>query len=268
MPTLTYRTDFDANGGDWQLENKLPGSSTTFGVPVTGAADPSTAELRFPGHPEYAATDNVGTDYLTQIASAQRFSFGIYRTRVQFGTCQTSEDAVNAALGYYNDGTDADGDGLTDDSELDFQVFCGSPHNLSLTVFTEYQETPAQFRKLEHAINFSTGEVFDTLAADKDGFTKTATDATLVRPELFAPDAFYEIGFEWHATSLRFFMQLDGAERTLWTISDPARIPQRPVLFLYNLWHPSTHSYPATGSAAFPANDVVMHVDWFEYYAE
>ncbi len=265
--TPTYRTDFDA-ADSWLPHNGLPGSSTNFGVAIAGAADPSTAELRFPGHPEYAATDNAGPsyDYLTQIESPQKFSFGTFRTRLQFGSCKASEEAVNAALGYFDDGSDADQDGITDHLEMDFQVLCGAPHDLYLTVFTENDAT--QFRKLSHMVDFSTGDTFDTVSAQDDTFTKTLTDATLVRPELFAPDSFYELGFEWHPSSLRFFLVIDGAERTLWTLTDPARIPQRPVSFLYNLWHPPTHWFPSTSAAAFPANDVILHVDWLEYYAE
>jgi len=63
-------------------------------------------------------------------------------------------------------------------------------------------------------------------------------------------------------------MVLDGAEVTLWTLTDPTHIPQRPVTFLYNLWHPAAHWFPSTSAADFPARDVVMHVDWFEFFAE
>jgi hypothetical protein len=54
----------------------------------------------------------------------------------------------------------------------------------------------------------------------------------------------------------------------LWTLTDPTHIPQRSVTFLYNLWHPADHWYPSTSAADFPANDVVMHVDWFEFFAQ
>jgi hypothetical protein len=266
--TPTFRTDFDANGGDWQPGNALPGSSTNFGVPTTGAADPSTAELRFPGHPEYSATTNAGSNHLTEIDSSQQFSFGTYRTRVQFGSCDPSEDAVNATLGYFNDGTDADQNGLTDDLEITLQALCGTPHRLYLTVFTDNDPASGQFRKLAHVVDFMTGDLYDTPSAQKSDFTKTGTNPAFVRPELFDPNAFYEIGFEWHSSLLRFFLVIDGTEQTVWTLTDATHIPQRPVSFVYNLWHPATHWYPATGAAAFPANDVVMHVDWFEYYAE
>ncbi|MES1176362.1 MAG: hypothetical protein ABUL62_18710 [Myxococcales bacterium] len=67
-----------------------------------------------------------------------------------------------------------------------------------------------------------------------------------------APDADLLRVSVWHAQCLRFFIELGGAEQTLWTLSDAAHIPQRPVAFLYNLWHSDAHWYPDSSSAAFP----------------
>ena len=270
-PTPTYRTDFDATEAGWQSQTPLTNARTSFGVPIAGAGAPITAEVRLPGHPEYAATAKVGARFATQIGSARVFGFGRFRTRLRFGVCRPNEDAVNAALGYFSDGGDENQNGLTDDEEIDFQVLCGTPHRVFLTVFTDYQVADSgaeQFLKLSRVIDFGTGEVFDTPAPDQDAFTKQPTVPGFVHPELFASDGLYVVGFEWHATSLRFFLEVDGAEQTLWTLSDPARIPQHPVTFLYNVWHPDTHWYPATGAAAYPAQDVVMRPDWFEFYEE
>ncbi len=269
-PAPTFHTDFDAKGG-WSTGNKLPGSTTEFGVTSSGADDPATATLTFPGHPEYASTQNAGADYVTEIASPQRFGFGTFRTRLAFGACQPSEDAVNAALGYFSDGSsDTNNNGITDDLEINFQVLCGAPQYVSLTVFTDYQlvGSAEQFRKLTRVIDFSNGDIYDTPAADQEGFVKSAPNPSFVQPGVFTPGMFYEVGFEWHAASLRFFMQIDGVDVTLWTLTDAANIPQQPVKFVYNLWHPAAHWYPAAGKAAFPAQPVVMHVDWFDYYAE
>ena len=263
----SYRTDFDDNAGEWQPQSSIEGASTAFGVPIAGASDPSTAELRFPGHSNDATSNDSGPEYLSQIGSTRTFGFGTYRTRIQFGRCSASEDVVNAALGYFRDETDANQNGLTDEEEIDMQFLCGTPQRLFLTVFTDY-ESDTQFRKLARAIDFTTGDVFDTPAPDQDTFALTGNVKAWLRPELFDTSTFYVTGFEWHARSLRFFIELDGVEQTLCTLSDAARIPQRPVTFLYNLWHSDTHWYPANGAAAFPAEDVVMHVDWFEYYAE
>ncbi len=265
--TPTYRTDFDSGSG-WSSTNHLPGSSTSFGVQLDGAADPSTAEIRFPGHPEYAATDDDTSATLTEVYSAQRFSFGTFRSRVRFGACAATEEVVNAAVGYFNDGGDENGNGITDDVEISWQVPCGTPSNLSLTVFTDDQASPPAFRKLSHVIDFSTGDFYDTPSASQEGFVKSGNNPAFMRPELFDPSQFYELGYEWHTDSLRFFLMLDGVDVTVWTLTDETHIPQLPVSFVYNAWHPPAHWYPASGSANFPAHDVVTHIDWFEYFAE
>lgn len=257
-----YFVDFDDASG-WTSTTHLPGASTAFGVSDTGA---STAEVTFPGHSDYAGSKGAGTGNMTEIDSPQRFGFGTFRSRLRFGTCQTSEDVINAALGYFNDGGDENGNGITDDEEITFQVLCGTPQYLSLTLFTD--NSPTAFRKLSRVIDFSSGDYYDTPSAEQEGWVKTGNSAAFTQPELFDPNQFYELGYEWHADSLRFFLMVDGADVTVWTVTDPSRIPQLPVTFIFNAWHPTTHWYPATGVAAYPANDLVMHVDWFEHYAE
>ncbi len=268
---LTFRSDFDKNGGQWQPTSLVPGGSTNFGVTSPDADDLNTVELLYPGHVSTSGSAADRADYETEIASSQRFSFGTFRTRLSFGQCDPSEDLIHAAIGYFNDGGDANRNGITDDSEINLQVLCGTPQYLFLTVFTDYQTDSTgaeQFRMLSRVIDFSNGQVFDTPSAESRAYSMTATEAAFVQPGLFTAGVFYEVGFEWHASSVRFFMQLNGRERTLWTLSDSARIPTQPLKFVYNLRHPDAHWYPATGSASFPANDVLMHVDWFEYYAE
>lgn len=253
----TYRSELESSEG-WQTRTEVSGSSTEFGVDALGA---NGGELRFPGQ-----ADAVGPSQVSEIASNRRFGFGTFRTRLSFGACRSNEDVVNAAFGFFSDGTDANGNGITDDEEINLQVLCGAPNRLYLTVFTDYSAT--EFRKLSRMIDFGTGEVFETPVPSSDEFAKVDTVSAWRRPELFAPDAYVVLGFDWHAASLGFFIELDGAAVTLWALNDAARIPQRPVTFLYNLWHPEAHWYPSSAPAAAPASDVVMHVDWFEYYAE
>lgn len=259
--TPSYRSELDTSDG-WRPRLTAKGSSAELGVPALGATG---AELRFP-----ADSKQTGASSVAEIESPRSFGFGTFRTRLAVGSCRKGEDVVNAAFGYLNDGTDANGNGLTDDEEINIQVLCGSPTQLYLTVFTDYEidATGERFRKRSRVIDFATGDVFDTQSPETEDFVQSDSVPGWVRPELFAPGAYQIVGFEWHAASLSFFIELDGARETLWTLDDSARIPQRPVTFLYNLWHPDVHWYPASGSAAAPAEDVVMHVDWFEYYAE
>jgi hypothetical protein len=74
------------------------------------------------------------------------------------------------------------------------------------------------------------------------------------------------MGFEWHATSLRYFMVFGGKEVTLWTFTDPNYIPTLPAAFLFNVWH--SDNWWTGGAADYPAADAVMRVDWFRYWKE
>lgn len=265
-----FLEEFAADNHAWAAQTVLPGAATSLGAQSPTARDGYVAELRFPGHPDYAPGDNVGAQFVTELATQQRFHFGTYRTRLSFGACAPGEEAVMAFLGYFNDHQDHDGDGITDDLEIDVQVTCGTPHRMFLTVFTDDEEPPqgTRFRKLSRVVDFETGEVFQTPAADSASFAAVGNDPTFVAPELLAPDAFYELGFEWHTDSLRFFLKLHGAERDLWTLTGAELVPQLPVEILFNIWHPETHWYPAEGAADFPASDVVMRVDWVSFQPE
>jgi hypothetical protein len=268
---VAFETDFATNGGLWEERVELPGGSVEFGVPSTGAVGGSVALLRFPGDPARGPNDAVGPGYVTQIMTLQTFGFGTYRTSMQPGTCDPGEEVASAVLGYFGDGTDQDGDSITDEIEIDVQFLCGSPELVFLTVFTDYEVDDSgttQFEKLTRAVDFSTGDVFDTPSFTSYELTLTGTFPELRRPEFPVPGAFYEVGFEWHTDRIEFFLALDGAPQSLWVLTDPARIPQRPVHFMYNLWHPDSHWTPATGSADFPAEDVTLRIDWLTIVAE
>ncbi len=269
--SLTFETNFEANGAIWQERVVLPGGSIEFGAANVGAADDNVAVLRFPGNAVSEANDDVGPGYVTEIQTVERFHFGTYRTRVQFGTCAADEEVASAVLGYFSDGSDGDADGITDELEIDIQHLCGTPELLFLTVFTDYQieATGAeQFQKLTRSIDFSTGDVYDAVSSQSEELALTDTVAAFLRPGFPDVDAFYEVGFDWHTDVIRFFIVLDGIDLSLWTLSDPSRIPQQPIHFMYNLWHPASHWHPASGSADFPAEDVALVVDWLRIGAE
>lgn len=258
-----------SNDGRWLPQQSLPGAATAVGARDDSARDGFLAELRLPGHPEYEAGDSAGPVYATQLATEQRFHFGTFRTRLSFGRCAPNEEAVMAFLGFWNDGSDADGDGIVDDLEINVQVLCSDPSKLFLTVFTDYEEEPARrFRKLSRLIDFASGELFDTPASDSESLELVPRDEALVIAAPFAADTFQELGFTWRADSLHFFLRVDGVDRTLWTLLGSERVPQRPVQVMYNSWHPESHWYAPQASADFPANDVIFRVDWLSYTAD
>ncbi len=267
--THIFESDFASNGDLWNVETSLPRASASFGAPDSLARDGNVAELVFPGNASATSTDNVGPDYVTQISSRDRFGFGTLRTRVNFGGCAGAEEVVAAVLGYFNDGQDHDNNGITDDIEIDLQVTCGTPHVIYLTVFTDYQVTAAgtQFRKLSHIVDLATGAEYDSPSDDSDTYVPSGNNAALTKPALATTNTYFELGYEWHSGSVRFFINDGTTDLTLWTLADAAHVPQQPVYLMYNLWHPDSHWFPSSGAADFPANDVVMKLDWVRFEA-
>jgi hypothetical protein len=265
-----YLAEFEPGIPGWEEQVVAPDATTATGVRDDAARDGFVASLVFPGHADYAASDLTDARYATQIQSLDRFSFGTYRARVALGACSSDEEVVTAFLGYFNDGTDRDSDGITDDLEVDLQITCSTPTFAYLTVFTDYADTASGpvFRKLGRVVDFSNGELYDTPSDDSDSFERSGSDPALVKPDLFAPGVFREIGFEWQPDSIRFFVDIDGNDHELWQLTGRNHVPQQPLHLMFNLWHPEDHWFPRQGSADYPANDVVLTVDWVTVRAE
>jgi hypothetical protein len=268
---FTFFTDFASGDGLWTMRNQQ-GGGTDFGVGDPGAGDRKVAELRYPGQAGLSATDRVGPPFATEIPSTSLLHFGTYRTSLAVPRCAQDEDVVNAMFVFFNDGSDANHNGIADNDEIDVQFLCSAPSIMYLTLWTDYEEDdagrPQKFVKLRRIVDFATGDVYDTTSDTTDVYAKTTTEPAFARPGFPAASTFYEMGFDWHADSARFFIVLDGAELTLWSVADRAHIPQASVRILYNMWHPAEHWYPRTGPALYPAADVTLRVDWFGYRAE
>jgi hypothetical protein len=267
---FTFFTDFASNGPPWVMRAQANGR-TDFGVADTSSGDQKVAELRFPGRTGVAPTDWVGPMFATEIASAMRLHFGSYRSSLSVPRCPSDQDVIGAMFVYSNSGSDANHNGIADNDEIDVQFLCSAPSAIYLTIWTDYQLNDAGqpvFIKLRHIVDFATGDIYDTLSDMANGSTKTGNDPLFLRPGFPAASAFYEVGFDWHADSVRFFIVMDGVELTLWTLGDAAHIPQSSAPIMFNMWHPSEHWPPRSGPALYPADDVVMRLDWFGYRAE
>lgn len=261
-PHAGFLDELQENTGRWQEQLRTPGATTAVGNQSSLTRDGFLAELRFPGHPDYEASERVGPQHATQLATSERFHFGTFRTRLAFGACSPNEDVVMAFFGFFNDGTDADGDGLVDDLEINVQVLCSEPSQLFLTVFTDNDGD--QFRKRSRRVDFATGELFDTPRSDSDSL-ELVGDNGVVLERPFAEGRFQELGFEWRAEQLRFFLRVGDDDLTLWTLSGRDQVPQRPVHVMYNSWHPEAHWSPPQATADYPANDVWLRVDWVSF---
>jgi beta-glucanase (GH16 family) len=240
------------------------GGSTAFGITNASAGDNNVAELTFKGNAALGPSDKLTPDFATEIGTNDAtFGFGTYRTRVQLARCASSEELVNGIFTYFNDGKDHDGDGLIDNSEIDIEILCSDPSIISLTIWSEYTSDTAK-RGVTRVIHTQTGAYEDTTDDQDSGHGSKPEFKLAGFPD---PNAFYEMGFEWHADHIRYFIVVNGAELTLWTYTYAQYIPTLPAAFLFNVWH-STDWWSSRGTADYPASDATMRVDWFRYWKE
>jgi len=269
---VLFSSELASDDGAWDIFTPLPGARVTFGVAHAGAGslDGRVAALVYPGDPTLTAADRTDSDLNTGISTRQFFRYGTFLGRVQFATCASGEDVASAVFMYFADGADANANGIADLHELDLQVLCGAPSVVVMTAWSDYEiaASGAQvFRKLSHAVDTATGDVYDSTAPNERTFAKTGNDPALVHPGFPAPDAFTDVGIERAEDHVRFFVVQDGREVTLWTLTDVAYVPRVPLPLMFNLWHPGTHWVPSTTPADYPARDGVLLVDYAEWRA-
>jgi hypothetical protein len=256
--------DFSFANFDNLVGNTAPPNPTI----TSSAYNAATGVLTFPGSTVFGANDHAGPGFATELDSKMStFGFGQYRTRVQLARCAANEEVVNGIFTYFNDGKDHDNDGLVDNSEIDIEILCGTPTVLSLTIWSQYTNDNG-FKKWTRAIDLATGAYSESTKANEYGVTLKGTDPSFKHPGVPVADAYYELGFEWKADLIRYFIVLDGREITLWRFTDKTLIPTLQTGFLFNVWHPNEHWFAPYGSAAYPAHDAVMRLDWARYWRQ
>jgi beta-glucanase (GH16 family) len=260
----TYETQFVS--ADGFSSRSQPNGSIRFGEDDPGAEDGKAVALLFPGDAALGTGDGAGPANASEIDATRKFSFGTYRTRVKLGRCSATEELVNGVFTYFNDGTDHNGDQIVDNSEIDIEILCSNPAKISLTIWSQYS-SDTQFIKLTRVVDTATGNYSESPNDHEYGLVAKGHDDAFRHPGFPAADTFYEMGFEWHADRIRYFIVLDGAEVTLWDLQDAAHVPELEAPFLFNLWH-APMDWWTGASADYPAADATMSVDWFRYWKE
>ncbi len=234
-------------------------------VPHPRAEDNAAVALNFPGNPSFGPNSNSGPGYATEIALNDQFQYGKFETRLRFSSCSPGEEVVNGVFTYFNDGSDQNGNGLADNSEIDIEFLCGTPELLWFTVYTDYSAfEPGQLRKRTRKVNMRTG-AFDEFTDWPPALTAQGTIPGLAIAGFPAPEQFYTLGFEWREGFVRYYIVLNGQELELFRITNASRVPRRLSEFLINIWHANAHW--TDGSAAdYPANNTNMLVDWVKIW--
>jgi len=250
---------------DGMLFDSIPHTGTvTLGAKDTVARDGNLVNLLFKG-----GNTKVGPGGATEIDSKKAYGYGTFRFRVRLATCAKNEELVNGLFLYANDGKDHDGDGIVDNSEIDIEILCGQPNFINMTSWTGYTDD-THMKKQSRTVDLETGKVYignvDGYGYDEKDPRTGKVDPAFVHPGWYDANGFYEMGYEWSASKIRFFIVLGGKELTLYTTEDPTRVPTSQMQMLFNLWHPAEH-WNEEGAAAVAAKDATLSIDWFQYDA-
>ena len=232
---------------------------------ATAPASPSAAASPVaPAGPPVWSTEFAGDEGLWDLGvrGGGRVTFGV--------SDAAASDAVAGALLFPGDprfgSADRVGPGFA--TEIDIEILCATPSFISLSAWTDYSD--ARFLKLTRVVDFATGDYFESPSDHEYGIVRKGNLPEFRHPGFPDPNTFYEMGFEWHPTRVRFFIVVDGREIELWSMTDARYVPQRSSAWLFNVWHPQRHWFgpAADGDADYPAQNAEMRIDWARYWPE
>ncbi len=268
-PTL-ISDDFSSNAGTWKVTLDDPGSI------VFGLVDPEASDfvrIQLEGHPELSSSDYPGAGRSNEIRSLRTFSFGKFLARVRAARCSSNDEEVLSGIFLYgNDGaSDRNENGIIDNNEIDVEIACTEPHAIYLTSWTDYTDD-GHFLKVSRKVDLMTGNAYQTIPGREGQYGLSHTPVEnlpeILLPDLSLVDSFFEVGWEWAAANLRFFLVTEsGEEVTLWNFQDDRFIPQEPVPFYFNVWHSTSH-WNRSGAADYPHQDASLDVDRLDYLSQ
>lgn len=205
--------------------------------------------------------------------TTKTYRYGTFGTRMKTADC-TGQDAsgvVTAAFTYSRDHNDTNGNGITDNNEIDFEILCSQPDVVWMTVWTDYDEVTENLRSITRVLNVRTGEVLKNCY-----ITSYLTDCeppqpgenlpakTTPIPGFDASKQYRTYKFDWRSDRVTFYTY-DNQNRkvVLWDYRGSAdRIPQSPSLYMQNVWHSSRWD-PFGGASAHnrPSVENTAYVD-------
>lgn len=120
------------------------GSVASSGADNPAASDRKALELRVAG----GATPGVsgGAEVLTR----NSFASGTFSARLRTVDCSGQADvgAVTGLFTFFRDGSDQNGDGLPDNSEIDFEWLCADSSFLFLGLWTDFRPIDSRQRRV------------------------------------------------------------------------------------------------------------------------
>jgi hypothetical protein len=204
-----------------------------------------------------------------EVGTNDRFSFGTFASRLRTADCigQPNAGVVTGLFTYFNNGTDLTGDGLPDNSEIDFEWLCAEPETVYLTMWTDYRDSDGAQKRVGRAINLATGAILHTCYYTAFGDCSETLKGVEASPGTIgalsgynSSSGYYEYGFDWATDSVVWWMihPTSGQKIILWDYRGPkSRITQVPAAFLTNVWHTSDWPPESKASAIQPPTQAV-----------
>jgi glycosyl hydrolase family 16 len=234
-------------------------------VSVPGARDGRALKLQLDARPTAGPTHGV------EIASNHpAFQYGTFGTRMRTADCtgQPGVGVVTGLLTYATDYSDANLNGMPDNNEIDIEFLCGQTDVVWMSLWTDYDELGDAPLKISRAVNLRTGKVLynchiDAWLAPCEPLLAGENQPAAVPavPGFNAAKQFHTYSFNWQPDRVRFYAtDQRGKKITLWDYRGPrSRIPQKPSMFLQNVWHTATwdplngpaHKQPTANVAAY-----------------
>lgn len=239
------------------------------GVPATGTTDGRALRLRLPESPDQGPGGGPGAE------STSRFRYGTFVSRLKTANCAAQPNAgvVSGQLfTYFNDGSDYNGNGLPDNSEIDFETLCAEPQVLYLTVWTDYRAADSAQRRVMRAINLRSGKILATCYFTAFGWNNcqqlsgeeaSPSDVPAIA-DFNSATEYHVYGFTWSPTRVTFWIKANGTKITLWDYRGPERrIPHVPAYLLQNVWHAADWTpIDDPGAVERPRTSMSAWVDW------
>lgn len=198
------------------------------------------------------------------VTSRARYRYGTFSTRMRTADCRKQKHAgvVTGAFTFANDGRDHDGNGITDNDEIDIEFLCAQPEVVYLTIWTDYSETTDAFNAITRTIDLRTGTVLSTCRRHSWADDCPPEKKKIKRIKNFdSATRFRTYGFDWQPDHVTYFTYDDtGHKIVLWNYRG-RYIPDTAAPFMQNVWH-SPNWDPLDGSAhAATTRDVSAYVD-------
>lgn len=245
-------------------------ANTATSVAQSGMTDGRALQLKLSAYPAAGVGGGITQE------SSSRYRYGTFTTRLKTTNCSTQPNTgiVTGFFTYFNDGGDYNGNGLPDNSEIDFEWLCAEPQVIYLTMYTDFG--PTAHRRVSRILNLATGTVHSTCYYESfSGACQPLTgneNLPTTIPALAgynSSTAHYEYGFTWTASRVTWWVvhPTTGQRITLWDYQGPAsRIPANSSHFLTNIWHTNDWTPPSRPLATQPPNSArYAYVDWTAY---